>query len=217
MVFKRRNRQSWLERARDFLYPRAGWRRTIEYLGHRIKRLPDTPHKIALGFACGVFVSFSPLFGFHFVYAGVCALIVRGNVLASFLGTLVGNPLTFPIIATTSLSLGRRMMGVDSDNMGFTRVKDAFVEAFSGLWQSFKAAFGLADPALHRLQAFWTDIFVPYAVGGLVPGLMAAAAFYFLTRPLIAAYQTRRKSRLLARTKEKLLAAKAPAGVKETT
>lgn len=217
MVFKRRNRQSWLERARDFFYPRSGWRRAIEYLGHRIKRLPDTPHKIALGFSCGVFVSFSPLFGLHFIYAGICALIVRGNVLASFLGTLVGNPLTFPLIATTSLSIGRQMMGGDSAEMGFRSVKDAFVEAFSGLWQSFKAAFGMADPALHKLHAFWADIFLPYYIGGLIPGFIAAAAFYFLTRPLIAAYQARRRSRLLARTKEKLMAGKAPVAVKKTT
>ena len=31
--------------------------------GHRVRRLPDTPHRIALGFACGVFVSFTPFFG----------------------------------------------------------------------------------------------------------------------------------------------------------
>ncbi|QHQ37075.1 DUF2062 domain-containing protein [Algicella marina] len=205
MVFKRRERQSWLQRARDILYPRAGWRRTIEYLGHRVKRLPDTPHKIALGFACGVFVSFSPLFGFHFVFAGLCAMLVRGNVLASFLGTLVGNPLTFPFIATTSLSLGRRFMGISSGEMGFGSVKTAFVEAFAGLWQSLKAAFGMAEPALGRLEPFWTDIFLPYSVGGIIPGLITAAGFYFLTRPLIAAYQVRRRSRLLERAKEKLV------------
>ncbi len=215
MVFKRRERQSWLQRLRDFLYPRTGWRRAIEYLGHRIKRLPDTPHKIALGFSCGVFVSFSPFFGFHFVLAGVCAVLVRGNVLASFLGTLVGNPLTFPIIATTSLSLGRRMTGVGSDHLGFGGLKEAFVAAFSGLWQSLKAAFGLAEPALHKLAAFWSDIFIPYWIGGIVPGLITAAAFYFLTRPLIAAYQARRRSRLIARAKERILRSKAAKLVEE--
>ena len=55
MVFKRRNRLSWLQHVSQALYPRTGWRRAIEYIGHRIKRLPDSPHKIALGFACGVF------------------------------------------------------------------------------------------------------------------------------------------------------------------
>ena len=102
MVFKRRDKRSWLSLTRDAVYPKKGWRRAIEYVGIRIKRLPDTPHKIALGFACGVFVSFSPLFGLHFLYAGLIALILRGNILAAFLGTFAGNPLTFPIIGVGS-------------------------------------------------------------------------------------------------------------------
>lgn len=209
MVFKRRNRQSMLARVRDFFYPRTGWRRAIEYLGHRVKRLPDSPHKIALGFACGVFVSFSPFFGLHFVYAGICALLVRGNVLASFLGTLVGNPLTFPLIATTSLSLGRRVIGSGTGEMGFASLKDAFWNAIVGLWQSFLAAFGMAEPALHKLGPFWSDVFLPYYVGGILPGLAAATAFYFLTRPLVAAYQARRRSKILEKAKQKLMSAKA--------
>ena len=38
-------------RIREAVLPRRGWRRGIEYLGHRVRRLPDTPHRIALGFA----------------------------------------------------------------------------------------------------------------------------------------------------------------------
>jgi uncharacterized protein (DUF2062 family) len=69
MVFRRRDRPSFLDRAREFFYPRRGWGRAIEYVSHRVRRIPDTPHRIALGFACGVFASFSPLFGLHFLYA----------------------------------------------------------------------------------------------------------------------------------------------------
>ena len=69
MVFKRRDKPPLLSRLREAVLPRRGWRRGIEYLGHRVRRLPDTPHRIALGFACGVFVSFTPFFGLHFVLA----------------------------------------------------------------------------------------------------------------------------------------------------
>ena len=54
MVFKRRDKPPFSIRMRELLYPRRGWRRAIEYLGHRVRRLPDTPHRIALGFACGL-------------------------------------------------------------------------------------------------------------------------------------------------------------------
>ena len=49
----------------------------------------------------------------------------------------------------------------------------------------------------------------PYFVGGLLPGLVAAIAGYYLLRPLIAAYQTRRRARMLARAHDRLVAAKA--------
>lgn len=205
MVFKRRKRLSTARRVREAIYPRTGWRRAIEYFGHRLKRLPDTPHRIALGFACGVFVSFSPFFGLHFIYAGLVAFLLRGNVIAAFLGTLVGNPLTFPFIATVSLTLGRRIYDMSgAHHQNFTSVKDSFVEAMSGLWDSFLAIFGLADPAWDKLEAFWSDVFLPYYVGGLIPGLITAAAFYFLSRPLIAAYQARRRTKLLAKAEERL-------------
>lgn len=204
MVFKRRKRLSPARRLREAFYPRRGWGRAIEYFTHRLKRLPDTPHKIALGFACGVFVSFSPLFGFHFIYAGLLALIVRGNVLASFLGTLVGNPLTFPFIATTSLTVGRRIYGYDSHAQDFVSVKESFTGALVGLWDSILAIFGLAEPAWDKLGTFWSGVFVPYYVGGLIPGLIAATVFYFLSRPLIAAYQARRRAKLLKRAEERL-------------
>lgn len=213
MVFKRRKPLSLGRRVADWFYPRSGWRRALEYFGHRLKRLPDTPHKIALGFACGVFVSFSPLFGFHFVYAGLCALIVRGNVLAAFLGTLFGNPLTFPVIATLSLGIGRRFFGIDRDDPSFASLKDSFFGAFSGLWQSVKSLFGFGSPAWDKLAVFWSEVFLPYWVGGIGPGLITATAFYFLSRPLIAAYQARRRSRLVERAKERMKQKNARAGL----
>ena len=44
---------------------------------------------------------------------------------------------------------------------------------------------------------FFRDVLWPYFVGGLLPGLVAAIVGYYLTRPLIAAYQARRRARML--------------------
>ncbi len=121
MVFRRRDRPPFLTRVRELVYPRTGWKRAIEYIGHRIRRIPDTPHRIALGFACGVMASFNPLFGLHFVIAVALAWAVRGNLLAAMVGTFVGNPLTFPLIASVSLPLGRRILGHGASGRDFTR------------------------------------------------------------------------------------------------
>jgi uncharacterized protein len=199
MVFRRRDRPVFLVRVRETFYPRRGWRRALEYIGHRVRRIPDSPHRIALGLSCGVFASFSPLFGFHFFYAMFLAWVLRGNLLASLIGTVAGNPLTFPIIASTSLALGRRILGYGATGRDFGRITDAFAEAAQGIWRGVLSFFGNSEAEWHKIAAFFTDIIWPYYVGGLLPGLIAAIASYYLTRPLIAAYQAARRKRLAAR------------------
>ena len=72
--------------------------RFISYYKLKLARLSASPHAIAAGFACGSMVSFTPLLGLHFLLAIVFAYIIRGNYVAALLGTIVGNPITFPFI-----------------------------------------------------------------------------------------------------------------------
>ena len=209
MVFKRRDRPPLLSRLRQLLLPRRGWRRGIEYLGHRVRRLPDTPHRIALGFACGVYASFTPFFGLHFVVAVALARVLRGNMVSSLIGTAVGNPLTFPLIASVSLALGRRILGYGVTGRDFSRISDAFAQAFAAIWHGILSRFGRGDSEWQNLIPFFRDIIWPYFVGGLLPGLVAAIVGYYLTRPLIAAYQTRRRARMLRRAHDRVVAAQA--------
>ena len=115
MVFKRRDPRSYLRMIAEVFWPRGGWTRAFHYVKHRIRRLPDDPHRIARGVGAGVFVSFTPFFGLHFITAALSAKIVRGNILASLLGTFFGNPITFPIIAFFSMKLGKWMLGTRFD------------------------------------------------------------------------------------------------------
>jgi uncharacterized protein (DUF2062 family) len=204
MVFKRRDKPPILARLREIVVPRRGWRRGIEYLGHRVRRLPDTPHRVALGFACGVFVSFTPFFGLHFVLALAAARLVRGNIIASLIGTAVGNPLTFPVIASVSLGLGRRILGYGVTGRDFSRIADAFWQAAVGLLHSLLSLFGHGESEWVKLARLFVDVIWPYFVGGLLPGLIAAIASYYLTRPIVAAHQARRRVRMLARARRRL-------------
>jgi uncharacterized protein len=208
LVFRRRTRRPWLASLREAVYPRRGWGRAIEYIGHRVKRLPDSPHRIALGFACGVFTSFTPLFGLHFVLAAGLAWLLRGNIVASLIGTAFGNPITFPIIASTSLTLGRRILGYGVSGRDFGRVVDALSEGAAGFWRGLLGLIGYGDGGFGRLVPLFTDIIWPYLVGGLLPGLVTATASYYLARPLIGAYQKRRRNRMRNRAHRRVHAVK---------
>lgn len=201
-MFKRRERGPWVSRVREAVYPRRGWARSVEYLRHRVSRLPDTPHRIALGFACGVIVSFTPFFGLHFFLAAGLAWLLRANVVAGLIGTVAGNPLTFPFIASVSLHTGRRVLGSGVTGRDYGRVIDALAEGGQGLWENVLSLFGIGASHWDRLTPLFTDVVLPWTIGGLPPGFLAAAASYWLLRPLIAAYQARRRSRMRTRARE---------------
>lgn len=89
MLFKRRREASVLEKIRVFLWPRRSWSRSVNYVMLRVNRLSGSAHTIALGCAAGIFVSFTPYLGFHFIIAATIAFIIGGNLLASALGTFL--------------------------------------------------------------------------------------------------------------------------------
>lgn len=205
MVFKRRNPRTYLQIIAQAFWPRGGWTRAFHYVKHRIRRLPDNPKSIARGVAAGVFVSFTPLFGLHFISAFIAARIVRGNVLAALLGTFFGNPVSFPIIAFSSLQIGHFILGTHFDLAGHSTLVSEFVGAGHDLKHNLFALF--TDEVTHwgNLIGFFKRVFLPYLVGGIAPGLIAAVVSYWLSEPVIAAYQKRRRKRLKERL-EKLKA-----------
>lgn len=183
----------------EAFWPRGGWTRAFHYVKHRVRRLPDRPDRIARGVGAGVFVSFTPLFGMHFVSAALAAKAVRGNILASLLGTFFGNPITFPIIAFSSMKLGHLLLGTRFDESEHATLFGKFVGAGQDLKHNFVAIFTEATTRWDNLYNFFNEIFLPYLVGGLVPGILAGVLSYYLSEPVIAAYQKHRRKRLKAR------------------
>ncbi|MBL9057515.1 MAG: DUF2062 domain-containing protein, partial [Rhodobacteraceae bacterium] len=75
------------------VYPRGGFRRATRYVIHRMRRVPDTPHRVARGIFAGSLIGFLPLPGLQFVGAWALARLMRGNILAALLGTFNTTPL----------------------------------------------------------------------------------------------------------------------------
>lgn len=207
MIFKRRERPSFLTRMREFVYPRKGFWRGFGYIGKRMRRLPDTPHRIALGFAAGTFASFTPFFTLHFFLAALIAWMMRANVIAALFGTIVGNPLSFPAIASSALWLGRIVLGRDSEGSDFEAIMDAFASGVKSAWDGVRSWFGIERSPLEGAMVFLNDIFLPYLVGGSLIGLFAGFVSYWTLGSLVAAYQVRRQRKLEQKAEQRRQAA----------
>ncbi|MEM6306249.1 MAG: DUF2062 domain-containing protein [Pseudomonadota bacterium] len=212
MIFKRRDPKPTLRAIADFLWPRGGWSRAFTYVKHRMQRLPDSPERIARGIWVGVFVTFSPLFGLHFLISVVIARLMKANILAALMATFVGNPLTFPFIAVASLQTGHWLLGTQMSVAEFRALSAKFANAGSDLWHNALAIFTDEKVDWSGLAIFSRDVFYPYLIGGILPGVICATIAYYLCVPVLHAYQKRRKGQI----KAKFEAMKAKAAVKRS-
>ncbi len=174
----------------SFIWPRAGWRRASRYIAHRVRRLPGTPYRIAAGFASGAAVSFTPFIGLHFVFAALLALLLRGNVVASAIGTAVGNLWTFPFIWAWIYALGLWLMGA---------------EAASDLPATLSLGYIFERP-LHVLM--------PMTLGGLPTAVAVWIGFFWPVRGAVAEYQHVRRRRMRGKVRARLARRAAAAGQK---
>ena len=185
-MFNRRNKLSFGSKISGILWPTAGFRRAGRYLLHRLSRLPGTPYALAGGFACGAAASFTPFVGLHFILAALIAWVTRANILASAIGTAVGNPWTLPFIWIWIHSLGN-WMGVSSSGINVTELN--FPQLFGQLAETllngnFSSVIDIAGPVL------W-----PMFVGGIPTAIVVWILFYFPLRRIVESYQQRRIER----------------------
>ncbi len=152
-----------------------GWGRILRYWTFKLKRLQGSPYAIACGFACGASVSFTPFIGFHFILAAVLAWAMRGNIIASAIGTAVGNPWTFPFIWAGIMWIGTWILG-------YERGQELPAEL------TFGAIFEQPGTVL-----------LPMLVGGLPTGVIVWLLFFFPIRRVVGNYQHHRQARRLRR------------------
>lgn len=199
----------------EAFWPRGGWSRAVRYVSHRLNRLPDPPHRIARGIFAGVFTAFTPFYGIHFFIAALMAWIMRGNIVAALLATFFGNPLTYVPIGVIAMETGYWLLGLEFDGENGT-IGEKFVGAGRDLWHNFVAIFTPARAEWSELALFYQDVFWPYLIGGIIPGLVCAIAAYYVSLPLITAYQNRRRG-MLKRRKDALKAKLAALKKKSTS
>lgn len=181
MLFRRKKPAHFWERARVTLFPRHSYARSLKYFQKRILRLNATPHAIAAGLAAGVLVSFTPFLGLHFFFAFVIAYVLAGNMIAAAAGTLIGNPLTFPLIWSVTLQLGQGILNRNIEN----------IDAHAKLVHK--------EFSYLHLVNIWEPLLKPMVVGGIPLGLCFAIPIYFVARWSVSKYRVAREAKLRRR------------------
>ena len=139
-------------------------KRIISYYWLRLARLPGSTYAISAGFACGSMVSFTPLLGLHFFLAVMFAFLIRGNFIASLLGTAIGNPITFPFIWGLIYNIG------------------AFLTSKSSV--DFESNISI-DLIVNETY----EVFIPMLIGGGIIALPVWLLTYFTVYSLITSYK----------------------------
>ena len=139
-------------------------RRFFSYYKFKLARLPASSYAISAGFACGSMVSFTPLLGFHFILAVVFAYLLRANYIAALIGTIVGNPISFPFIWGLIYKVGAFIVDKPEDNLRPNINFEIIIN-----------------------QTY--DIFIPMLVGGGVLAIPIWVITYFITYSFVSSFK----------------------------
>lgn len=121
-----------------------------------ILALDSHPGHIAAGFAVGVFISITPLFGIHTPLAIAAAFIFRLNKLTTITGAWLNSPLTVLPVLMASYRLGEFILGQKPRPVSFETLD----------W--------------HHLKEYATALFIGSSIIGLITAFVSYALCYWL-------------------------------------
>ncbi|MBU1260501.1 MAG: DUF2062 domain-containing protein [Planctomycetes bacterium] len=79
----------------------------LRYLEYKILHIDDSPAKIALGLAIGLFVAWMPILGIRSLMVIALSILLRANKFAGLVSVWVSNVFTFVLIYYPSYLIGR--------------------------------------------------------------------------------------------------------------
>jgi uncharacterized protein len=168
-------RQRWPE----LVWPSMGAKAWLRWVLLTLVRQAENPHKVALGFAVGVWVSFVPILGTHLLVAAVACYALRASFMAAFVGSWVGNPWTYYAMWWCGYQLGHRLLGLPEID-----IKSLLSGTFS------------LSMVWYNAEVFWHGVIFPALIGGLIVGVPLSAPFYFVVRWQVRKFIKARRKRV---------------------
>jgi uncharacterized protein len=131
----------------------------------KLLMLDDTPHRIALGMAIGVFISWTPTVGFQMLAVVPLAYLLRANRVAGVIGVYLSNPFTLVPMYWLDYHLGAMLLHTP---VSFDEFREISMHSD---W--VQRCWGLLGVGMEVLAAIW--------LGGLILGALTGVLAYIGT------------------------------------
>lgn len=141
--------------------------KTAQFI-ENVKQLNGDPHYIATGMSIGIFIGITPTFPFHTILALALAYILRASKAAAAIGVWIGNPLTMPFIYLGSYKTGALILGTS-------------------------IPFDIKYTTFTELAKLGINATLALLMGGIIIGILPAAAAYLITRRMVKKLRSRRR------------------------
>lgn len=125
---------------------------------HQVVLAKDSPRKIAISFAAGVFIGMSPILGLHTVLGIFAAWIFGLNKFVTIVGVYITNPWTIIPIYTFATWVGARLLGIKS-----------IIPAID--WTNISLVYLLRE---------MKPLLLPFVFGSTLVGVISAAVGYVI-------------------------------------
>jgi uncharacterized protein (DUF2062 family) len=118
----------------------------------------ESPHRISLAFALGVFIGMSPVFGLHTVLGILVAYVFRLNKFVTIIGVYITNPWTIIPIYTFSTWVGAKCLGISNIMPDVD-------------WRSI---------TISKLLNDFSHLLMPFVVGTVLVGVISSVTSYII-------------------------------------
>lgn len=160
------------------------WRKTKDFFIYSVLHVDDTPHRIALSVAFGVFMAWLPCIGLQMIGVLTLATVFRANKVVGLPFVWISNPLTLPMYVP-NFWIGCALLPGDYSTARFLESLGRAVSTDATLW--------------NRFRYFWQatiDVFWPLWAGSIIVASVLGVVAYFLIRWAVITYRAHRQARL---------------------
>ena len=143
----------------------------------KLLQINATNRSIALGAAIGFGIALTPLFGLQIILTLLLCIMLRANIAASLISSIIGNPLTFPFIWIANYKLGKLFITTN------TISETSFIQQVENIIHAIK----VSDWAAISNATY--SILLPMMIGGTIMAIVSGIIIYILTLKYLNQYK----------------------------